>query len=57
MDPDMVPDLLWKQETYRESDEVSLNLFPNLPENAILIDEIPGFAQGKHISSILHLES
>jgi hypothetical protein len=24
-----------------------LNLFPNLPENAILINDIPGFAKGK----------
>jgi hypothetical protein len=45
----MVPDLLWKQgNLYNpKSDEVSLNLSPNLPEHAILIDEIPGFAKGK----------
>ena len=57
MDPDIVPDLLWKQgNLYNpKSDEVSLNLFPNLPEDAILIDEIPGFAKGKEndIDSIL----
>jgi len=57
MDPDMVPDLLWKQENLYnpKSDEVSLNLFPNLLEDAILIDEIPGFAKGKEndIGSIL----
>ena len=49
MDPGMVPDLLWKQgNLYNpQSDEVSLILFPNLPEDAILIDEIPGFTQGK----------
>ena len=48
MDPDMVPDLLWKQGNLYspKSDEVVLNLFPNLPEDAILIDEIPGFAKG-----------
>jgi hypothetical protein len=35
MDPDMVPDLLWKQgNLYNpKSDEVSLNLLPNLPED------------------------
>jgi len=37
LDPDMVPDLLWKQgNLYNpKSDEDSLNLFPNLPEDAI----------------------
>ena len=50
MDPDIVPpDLLWKQgNLYNpKSDEVSLNLFPNIPKDAIPIDEIPGFAKGK----------
>ena len=57
MDPDMVPDLFWKQgNLYNpKSDQVGLNLFPNLPENVVLIDEIPGFAKGKEndIGSIL----
>jgi hypothetical protein len=57
MDPDMIPDLFWKQGNLcnPKSDEISLNLFPNLPEDAILIDEIPGFAKGKEndIGSIL----
>jgi hypothetical protein len=49
MDPDMVPDFLWKQgNLYNpKSDEISANLFPNLPEDVILIDEIPGFSKGK----------
>jgi len=51
MDPDMVADLLWKQGNLDnpKSDEVSLNLFPNLPEYAIPIDEIPGFAKEKRM--------
>jgi len=57
MDPDMVPDLFWKQgNLYNpKSDQVGLNLFPNLPENVVLIDEIPGFAKEKEndIGSIL----
>jgi hypothetical protein len=46
MNADMVPDLLWKKgNLYNpKSDEVSLNLFPNLPEDAILIEEIPGLS-------------
>jgi hypothetical protein len=34
MDPDMVPDLLWKPGNLynSKSDEVYLNLLPNLPE-------------------------
>ena len=47
----------WKQGNLNnpKSDEVSLNSFPNLPEDAIIIDEIPGFAKGKEndIGSIL----
>jgi len=45
----MVRDLIWKQENFYnpKSDKVSLNLFPNLPEDDILIDEIPAFAKGK----------
>jgi hypothetical protein len=57
MDPDMVSDLLWKQgNLYNpKSDEVSLNLFPNLLKDSILIDEIPGFSNGKEndVGSIL----
>jgi hypothetical protein len=57
MNANMVTDLLWKQgNLYNpQSDEVSLNLFPNLPEDAILIDEIPGFSKEKEndIGSIL----
>jgi hypothetical protein len=57
MDPDVVPDLFWKQRNLHnpKSDEVTLNVFPNLPEDAILIDEIPGFCKGKEndIGSIL----
>jgi len=57
MDPDIVPDFLWKQgNLYNpKSDEISANLFPNLPEDAFLIDEIPGFSKGKEndIGSIL----
>jgi hypothetical protein len=57
MDPDMVPDFPWKQEKLNnpKSDEVSLNSFPSLPEDAILIGEILGFAQGKEngIGSII----
>jgi len=57
MDPDMVPALLWKPgNLYNpKSDEVSLNVLPNLPEDAILIDEIPRFGKGKDndIGSIL----
>jgi len=57
MHPDMVPDLLWKHGNLynSKSDEVSLNLYPNLPEDATLVDEIPGFAKGKEndIGSIL----
>jgi hypothetical protein len=49
MDPDMVPDLLWKRGNIDnpKSDQVRLNCFPNLPEDVILIDEIPGFATEK----------
>jgi hypothetical protein len=57
MDPDMVPDLLWKPRNLYNStsDEVYLNLLPNLPEDAIVIDEIPGFSERKEndIGSIL----
>ena len=57
MDPDMVRDLQGKQgNLYRlKSDEARLNLFPNLPEDAIVIDDITGFAKGKEhdIGSIL----
>jgi hypothetical protein len=44
-----LPDFLWKQGNLfnPKSDEVRLNSFPTLPEDANLIDETPGFAQGK----------
>ena len=38
MDPDMILDLLWKQGNLPKSNEIGLNLLPNLPENAIVID-------------------
>jgi hypothetical protein len=57
MDPDMVPDLLWKQGNLcnPKPDEDNLNLFPNLLEDAILTDEISGFPKGNEndIGSIL----
>ena len=57
MYPAMVPNLLWKQgNLYNpKSDEINVNPFPNLPEDAILIDEIPGFCKRKEndIGSIL----
>ena len=57
MEPDMVLGLLWKQGNLcnPNSDEVGLNLFPDQLKDAILIDEIPGFAKGKEndICSIL----
>jgi len=49
MDLNMVPDPFWKQRNpyIRKSDVFRMNLFPNLPEEAILIDTIPGLAKGK----------
>ena len=45
----MVPDILWKQGNlyHPKSDEAQVNIFPNLPKNAILIHKIPGFSEEK----------
>ena len=55
MDPNTIPEYLWRQGTLYDSsnDELVMSPFPNLSEDTYLVNEIPPVNSDENVSEIL----